>query len=331
MSHPTQSWTLTSLGTAAAAPTAERHTSAHWVDDGQQAVLLDAGDGVSSRIAALGGLGRLAAVCISHAHVDHWSGLPALLRLRQLQSGPPLPVYCPKPETLRLTEVLRHYEVDDAAIVTGLQPGDERALPLGGSLRVAQADHRVPALAWRLTARPPAPRLSPRFHHALTTHVADAHRGALMQTLRRGEAVEIQGQRWTPDTAWDTGPRTGSVLVYSGDTRPSASVRALARDADLLLHEATYLDAHQESAQTWGHSTAREAATVAQDSGVARLLLTHWSNRYSPDELNTLVEEAASVFTHGPVGLVTELEPVRVIPRTERVSRDRGGSPIVGG
>ena len=84
-------------------------------------------------------------------------------------------------------------------------------------------------------------------------------------------------------------------MVYSGDTRPCKGILDVAKGADLLVHEATFGEEERDRARETGHSTAREAATIARDAGALRLALTHLSARYSR-EAPELLAEAQGVF-----------------------------------
>ena len=87
--------------------------------------------------------------------------------------------------------------------------------------------------------------------------------------------------------------RDGRRIVLSGDTRPCQEVLEHARDADLLVHEATFTDSELERARETGHSTARQAAEIARDAEVRLLALTHLSTRYFPREVR---DEARATF-----------------------------------
>ncbi len=87
--------------------------------------------------------------------------------------------------------------------------------------------------------------------------------------------------------------RAGRRVVLSGDTAPCDMVRESARGADVLIHEATFLDEDAGRAAETEHSTARQAAEVAREADVGLLVLTHLSSRYPP---RLVREEALDAF-----------------------------------
>jgi ribonuclease Z len=133
--------------------------------------------------------------------------------------------------------------------------------------------------------------------------------GPLFGELQHGRAVTLpDGRRVEPGQVVDA-PRRGRKLVLTGDTRPCAATVAAARGADLLVHDSTFGDAEVERASETLHSTARQAAQVAREAGVARLLLTHLSTRYDRDTA-TLLAQARAEFGAVEVasdGLVVEV------------------------
>src|SRR5262249_13563855 len=107
-------------------------------------------------------------------------------------------------------------------------------------------------------------------------------------------------------------PRAGRRIVFSGDTRPCDGVLAAALHADLLVHEATFLDKDVERARETGHATAQEAAELARDAGVRLLALQHLSARY---RVRLVKAAARAVFEHTVVP--RDLDRV-VVPFPER-------------
>ncbi|PSP28778.1 ribonuclease Z [Halobacteriales archaeon QH_10_67_22] len=118
--------------------------------------------------------------------------------------------------------------------------------------------------------------------------------GPKYSKLHAGEPVEHDGRTIEPGEVVGP-PRPGRRVVYTGDTRPTEAVVAAADGADLLVHDATFADDWADRARETGHSTAREAATVAREAGAKRLALTHVSTRYAGDP-SPLVDQAREVF-----------------------------------
>jgi ribonuclease Z len=133
--------------------------------------------------------------------------------------------------------------------------------------------------------------------------------GPLWGRIHRGEAVTLPDGRVVRPSELVGPPRAGRTVVITGDTRPCDSTVEIARAADLLVHEATFGDEDAERAVETGHSTAREAAIVAQRAGCRRLLLSHFSARYSRDagELEAQARSEFADVTIGKDGMIVEV------------------------
>ena len=117
---------------------------------------------------------------------------------------------------------------------------------------------------------------------------------SLLGRLQRGEPVSAPDGStiWASDV---TGPvRAGSSVAFAYDTRPCEGARALAAGVDLLVHEATFARTDASLADKHGHSTALDAAHLAEAAHAKRLLLTHFSSRY--DTIDGLLDEAQARF-----------------------------------
>lgn len=299
---------LTFLGTAAARPTVGRNVSSLSVQREGDLYLFDCGEGTQRQMMRYGTGFNVGAVFVTHVHADHLLGIPGLLRTMALQGRTdPITLYGPAGSTRVLKSVASlgadrvkfHVRVEECRPGEGLSAGGYR-------VEAFEVEHGTTAVGWALVedARPG------RFDVELARELG-VPEGPLFGRLHRGEDVEVEGR--TISAARLVGPpRPGRTVVYSGDTRPCASTVRRAQGADLLVHEATFAEEERERAHQTFHSTAVDAARVARDAGVERLVLTHLSARYA-DDPRPIEAEAREVFPTARVardGLVIEI-PLR--------------------
>jgi len=117
--------------------------------------------------------------------------------------------------------------------------------------------------------------------------------GPLFSKLQRGKTIVINGRKITPNMV--LGPkRPGRKIVISGDTRPFEKMVDFAKNADVLVHDATFHSELEEVAAEYGHSTAKQAAEIAKKAEVDKLFLVHISPRYLDPK--PLEEEAKEIF-----------------------------------
>jgi ribonuclease Z len=272
-------------GTAGSVPSARRGLPALLVRRGGEKLLFDCGEGTQRQLLKSVGLADLDAVFITHFHADHWLGLPGMLKslaLREREA--PLTVYGPRgladlitsmraafgrlPYELTISELEPAEAVErDGYRVAAVPVRHRGEAPLGYALvEDPRPGHLDPALAERLGVRP----------------------GPDFGRLQRGETVGGVA----PEQV--LGPeREGRKIVLSGDTAPCEALAIAAHQADLLVHEATFLHEDLERATETLHSTARQAAELARDAEVRLLALTHLSARYAGGEIRA---EARAVF-----------------------------------
>jgi ribonuclease Z len=271
-------------GTAGSVPSARRGLPALLLRRGGDRVLFDCGEGTQRQLIRSIGLGEIDDVFLTHLHLDHWLGLPGLLKSFDLRDRTrPLTVHGPAPfaavmEAIRFTYGNLGYPMD----LVELEPGDAVHRD-EYAIHALAADHRGPALSYVIVedARPG------RFDPDLAARLGVAP-GPDFGRLQRGDPVD--GVR--PEQVLGP-PRAGRKIVLSGDTRPSERLAVAAHDADVLVHEATFASEEADRARQTRHSTAAEAAALAARAGVRLLALTHLSSRYGGGELR---DEAQAVF-----------------------------------
>jgi ribonuclease Z len=187
--------------------------------------------------------------------------------------------------------------------IVEVRPGD-RLCRDEYDIVVFETDHRADTVGYALAEHI---RLG-RFHPERARELG-VPEGPLWGRLHRGETVTLDDGRRVAAAELVGAPRRGRTMVYSGDTRPHLPLLEVSRGADLLVHEATFGADEAARAVETGHSTASEAARIALDAGVRRLILTHISPRYTRDAPE-LLAEARAVFPETTIardGMVVEV------------------------
>jgi ribonuclease Z len=287
------SLTLRFLGTAASRPTVERNVSSIAVIREGETLLVDCGEGTQRQMMRYGISFALDDILFTHLHTDHVLGVVGLTRTLQLGGRTePLRLWTPKGSGRALKQAVS-FGGDRLAFpveITEVEPGtpirrkDYAIVPY-------PADHPgPPAVGYALVEEERRGRFNPELAREL-----GIPEGPLWGRLHRLQPVTLDDGRVIDPSALVGPSRPGRRVVITGDTRPCDATIEAARDADLLVHEATFADDEAERAVDTGHSTAREAAHVALAAGARRLALTHISARYSRDFAD-LEREARSVF-----------------------------------
>lgn len=285
-------------------------------------MLFDCGEGTQRQMMRYHSGFGVQAIFVTHLHADHFLGIIGLLRTLGLQGREEaLPILGP-PGSGEVLETAIRLGVDRIPFpVPVREVGKEDVVNFDEyDVIPFPARHGTSAVGYALREHPRLGRFDVDRARAL-----GIPEGRLFGRLHKGEAVEVDGRIIRPEEVVGN-PRPGRLLVYTGDTRPSGETVSIAAGADVLIHEATFLDDEAERAHDTFHSTAKGAAQVAKDAGVERLILTHISARYSEDP-GPLVEEARTVFPETAVaydGLSLELGYSKPSNGNET---DSGGEP----
>jgi ribonuclease Z len=267
-------------GTGGSVPSARRGLPAVLVRRGGDRLLFDCGEGTQRQLLRSVGLADVECVFITHFHADHWLGLPGMLKSFALRDREqPLSVYGPRglEELMAATRFIYGRRLPYELSIAELAPGEavERE---GYRIAPVPVSHKgASAVGYAIVEDARPGQLDPQLAQRLGVRP-----GPDFGRLVRGETVNGV----SPEQV--VGPtREGRKVVISGDTRPCEALAIAAHEADVLVHEATFVEEEAERARQTGHSTAREAAELARGAEVRLLVLTHLSTRYSGGEVQS--------------------------------------------
>jgi ribonuclease Z len=304
------------LGVASATPTVTRHLSSTALWREGSVYLFDCGENTQMRMLQ-GGLKRSQINCIflSHFDTDHYSGLIGLLSTLQLQRrNKPLTLVGPSglqeyvEWNFNFAEVELHFEINYVELEEGFE--EERVVDEEEFYVEARPlNHSRFCIGYRFQEKDRPGKVDAQ--KAQEQGISeDWH----YKDLKDGKDVELDDGTVVKSMDIVGHPRPGDSFAYVTDTRYCPNAVKLAKNTNILIHEATFTDSLSDKAEETGHSTAKIAARVANEAKTKLLVITHFSARYNNEYV--LLREARDDFF--PAWIATELRPIFTDPAHEK-------------
>lgn len=300
---------LTILGYNSAIPTVKSSPTAQFLEMDERCFLIDCGEGTQVQLRkAKAKFSKINHIFISHLHGDHCFGLPGLIAsFRLLGRDQELHVYGPKGikkmlETIfEITETHRGFQI----VYHELEGDQSQKVYEDDKLEVwtIPLDHRIYCNGYLFREKPKDRRLNmAEISKYPEIEICDYH------NLKRGKDFVLSDGYVLKNEVLTTDPEPPVSYAFCSDTRFKEDIIPIIENVDVLYHESTFLHDLKEMADYTGHTTAKEAAIIAQRAGVKKLILGHFSNRYA--DLTVFTDEAHEYFPN--TFLPIALEPVKV-------------------
>lgn len=279
---------ITVLGTASMVPTKERNLTSVFVSYEDKGILIDCGEGTQRQMKHAGiKPSKVSKILISHWHGDHVLGLPGLLQtMGNSDYEKTLEIYGPKGTKTFMEHMLKGFYFDT--------PIDMKIIEVEDGINFENEDfmieartlsHGVPCVGYSLIEKDVR-----KINKSKVTKLKIS--GLAIGELAKGKEVIIEGKKISPNEVSHI--QKGRKISYVFDTEIVDNAAVLAEDADVLLCEATYLSDLEEKGYEYKHMTAEQAALLASNNNVGKLILCHFSQRYKTTE--KLEQEAQDIF-----------------------------------
>lgn len=238
---------------------------------------------------------RIEKIFITHLHGDHIYGLPGLLSSRSFQGGETLvTVYGPAgikefiEISLKISKSYLKYPIEIIEIEEGVIFEDDQF-----TVEARLLEHGIPSFGYRVVEKDrPGTLLADKLA------AAGVKPGPDYKKIKNGESVNLVDGRVIDPEEFVGPAQKGRIVTILGDTRVCQNAVILAKDSDLLIHEATFSADEEALAHEYFHSTTLQAADTAVKAGVKKLCLTHISSRYDRNDWKQLEAEAGKVFSN---------------------------------
>ncbi len=285
---------LTILGSSSALPTSERYPTAQVLNVLERFFLIDCGEGAQIQLRRLKlKMGKIRHIFISHLHGDHYFGLPGLIStLKLLGYTNDIHIYAHselqgliKPQLdnmkggLGFNVIFHPLNLKKPQVVYSCKKVEVSSFPV---------NHSIPTCGFLFKEQPRLPNIKKELIKRYKIPIKE------IQAIKEGAGFIAEGGKLISHAQLTTPPPKPRSYAFCTDTRYHEPIVEIIKGADLLYHEATFLDEMRELAGQTFHSTARQAATIAMKANVGKLIIGHFSARYK--DITPLADEARQVF-----------------------------------
>lgn len=292
---------ITFLGTVSGIPTKDRNHSAiafeHYTDK-KKTLLFDCGENTQKQL-MLSGISFMDIdnIFISHWHADHFAGLIPLIQTMNMEKRrKELRIFGPEAERF-VTDIV------DLGYFGLRFPVNAINVPFEGNkiTKIFDAEdfeiltipmlHTVPSVAYCFKEKD-------SWNISLDKlEKMGLKRGYWLKKLKKNGVAEYKGKTVVIEDI--ANKKIGLKVVYTGDTKPNENTIKISKNADLLIHDGTFLEL--DEAQGKYHADVTEAAEIAKKANVKQLILTHISRRYKKSDIKEMEERTKKIFPNTKV------------------------------
>jgi len=287
-------FSVTILGSNSALPTTKRYPTAQVLNVFERFFLVDCGEGTQLQLRHNHiKFSRINNIFISHLHGDHMFGLIGLISTFGLLGRKnDLHIYANKDLESILTSQIDYFCRDIQFKVVFHHLNNKEAETIYEDKKVEVISfplkHRIPTCGFLFHEKPGEANIRKDAIEKYNLTISDIVR------IKKGDDFYGNQGKIVDSAELLLPPPTPKSYAFCSDTKYHPGIIPVIQGVDLLYHEATFADEHEKLAKKTTHSTARQAAMIAKEAGVKRLILGHFSSRY--DDLSVLKKEAKEVF-----------------------------------
>ncbi|MGM8365070.1 ribonuclease Z [Virgibacillus sp. W0181] len=288
---------ITFLGTGAGVPSKQRNVSSlalSLLQEINSVWLFDCGEGTQHQLLHTHVKpSKINKVFITHLHGDHLFGLPGFLSSRSFLGGDDLlTVYGPPGIKTYIETSLGLSDTHTSYPMNVIELSDEIVFENDYFIVYCkELDHRIQSFGFRIVEKDKRGSLLVE-----RLKKAGIPPGPIYTEIKNKEEVTLPNGQKLNTSPFHGPTKKGRIITILGDTRYSNNHESFVQQSDLLIHEATFSKTKADLARKYFHSTTTEAAQLAKDSHVKKLVLNHVSSRYQQKDFSVLLEEARTLF-----------------------------------